>query len=357
MAQPVDPNSFQAQGELFPVAEQVSQGYDNGSKLYSLSENGVLVYEAGRASEARQYTWFDRTGKEVGRAGGTMRSINSFSISPDIRRLAIERPADSGSGTDLWLLDLERGNESRFTFDASSHSSPVWSGDGARIAFESNRGDGNSRLYRRPSNNTGPDEVLFESKFGVAPQDWSRDGKYIIFRPVRGPIDLWALPLAGARKPIRLVGTPGVAETDTMGQLSPDGRWLAYTTNASGLFQVMVQLFAPAFEKTIAAKWQISTGGGAQTTLARRWQRAVLHGAGRRANGCGGEIVSRKLRTLHSRIAFSIPGRCSNGLRILELHAQPRRQALSDPYTGRCGRRIAGAHGSGQLAIWCEEIN
>jgi serine/threonine protein kinase len=268
MAQPVDSNSFQAQGELFPIVEQVSQGYDYGSKLYSLSENGVLVYETGRASEARQYTWFDRTGKEVGHAGGTMRSINSFSVSPDLKRLAIERPADSGSGTDLWLVDLERGSESRFTFDASLNSSPVWSGDGARIAFESNRGDGNSRLYQRPSNNTGPDELLFESKFGVTPLDWSRDRKYIIFRPVRGPIDLWALPLAGARKPIRLVATPGVAETDSMGQLSPDGRWLAYTTNASGLFQVMVQPFAPAFEKPIAAKWQISTSGGAQP----RWR-------------------------------------------------------------------------------------
>ena len=197
-----------------------------------------------------------------------MRSLNSFSISPDGKRLATEHPSDSGSGTDLWLADLEHGNESRFTFDASLNSSPVWSGDGARIAFESNRGDGNARLYLRRSNNTGPDEVLFESKQGVTPQDWSRDGKYIIFRPVRGPIDLWALPLAGERKPIRLVATPGVAETDTMGQLSPDGRWLAYTTNASGLFQVMVQPFVPAFEKPLAAKWQISTAGGAQP----RWR-------------------------------------------------------------------------------------
>ena len=268
MAQPVDPNSLEAQGELFPVAEQVSQGYDYGSRLYSVSENGVLVYQKGRAVEGRQHTWFDRTGKEVGHARGTMRSLNSFSVSPDGKRLATEHPSDSGSGTDLWLADLEHGNESRFTFDASLNDGPVWSPDGARIAFESNRGDGNARLYQRRSNNTGPDELLFESKFGVTPQDWSRDGKYIIFRPVRGPIDLWALPLAGERKPIRLVATPGVAETDTMGQLSPDGRWLAYTTNASGLFQVMVQPFVPAFEKSLAAKWQISTAGGAQP----RWR-------------------------------------------------------------------------------------
>jgi eukaryotic-like serine/threonine-protein kinase len=267
LAQPVDPNSFEPQGELVPVAEQVSQGYDYGSRLYSVSQN-VLVYQKGRAGEGRQHSWFDRTGKEVVHAGGTMRSLNSFSISPDGKRLATEHPSDSGSGTDLWLADLEHGNESRFTFDASLNSSPVWSADGARIAFESNRGDGNARLYVRRSNNTGPDELLFESKFGVTPQDWSRDGKYLIFRPVRGAIDLWALPLAGDRRPIRLVETPRVAETDTMGQLSPDERWLAYATNASGLFQVMVQPFAPAFEKPLAAKWQISMAGGAQP----RWR-------------------------------------------------------------------------------------
>jgi serine/threonine protein kinase/Tol biopolymer transport system component len=272
MSQPVDPKTLEAQGELVPVAEQVSQGYDYGSRLYSLSGNGVLVYQTGRAGEVRQYTWFDRTGKEVGHAGGAMRSLNSFSVSPNGRRVAIERPADSGSGTDLWLMDLahdpEHGAESRFTFDASLNSGPVWSPDGSRIAFESNRGDGNARLYQRLSNNTGPEELLFESKFGAAAEDWSRDGKYLIFRPSRGPIDLWALPLAGERKPIRLVATPGVSETDTMGQLSPDGKWLAYTTNASGLFQVMVQPFAPAYEKPSVAKWQISTAGGAQP----RWR-------------------------------------------------------------------------------------
>lgn len=271
MALPVDPNSLETRGQLFPVAEQVSQGFVYGSTLYSISGNGVLVYRNGRAAES-QHTWFDRAGTETTHAGGPMRSLNSFSLSPDGKRLATEHPSDSGSGTDLWLTDVtpgaQLGNESRFTFDASLNSSPVWSPDGAKIAFESNRGDGNARLYQRLSNNTGPDQLLFESQQGVTPQDWSRDGKYIIFRLERGAIDLWALPLTGERKPIRLVATPGVAETDTMGQLSPNGRWLAYATNASGLFQVMVQPFAPAFEKPLAAKWQISTAGGAQP----RWR-------------------------------------------------------------------------------------
>lgn len=268
MAQPVDPNSLQPQGELFPVGEQVSRGSDYGSRLYSLSENGVLVYQSGHTGELRQHTWFDRTGKELGYAGGAVRGINTFSISPDGKRVAMERQADSGTGTDLWLGDLEHGTESRFTFDPSLNSGPVWSPDGAKIAFESNRGDGESRLYQRLSNNTGPDELLFDSKVGVAAQDWSRDGKYLIFRPGRGPIDLWALPMTGEKKPIRLVATPVITETETMGQFSPDGRWLAYATNASGLFQVMVQPFAPAFEKPLSGKWQISASGGTQP----RWR-------------------------------------------------------------------------------------
>lgn len=268
MAQPVNPKTFEPEGELFPVAEQVSRGYDYGTALYSLSENGILVYQKGRSSEARQYTWFDRTGKEVGRVGNSMRSLNSFAISPDRKRFVLERPSDSGSGTDLWLADIARGTESRFTFDPSLNSGPVWSPDGTRIAFESNRGDGTARVYQRRTNNMGADELLWENKTGVAAQDWSPDGKYIIFRPVRGPMDLWALPLSGDRKPIRLVASPSAAETLTMGQVSPDGHWLAYATNASGLFQVMVQPFAPAFEKPLAAKWQISTGGGAQP----RWR-------------------------------------------------------------------------------------
>jgi len=111
------------------------RGYDYGSALYSLSGNGVLVYQKDGSSEARQYTWFDRTEKEVGHAGGTMRSLNSFSVSPDRKRLALQRPSDSGSGTDLWLADLARGNESRFTFDACISGAPITR---ARMSFCSN---------------------------------------------------------------------------------------------------------------------------------------------------------------------------------------------------------------------------
>ena len=148
-----------------------------------------------------------------------MRSLNSFSISPDGKRLATEHPSDSGSGTELWLADLEHGNESRFTFNASLNDGPVWSPDGARIAFESNRGDGNARLYLRRSNNTGPDEVLFESKQGVTPQDWSRDGKYIIFRPVRGGHSRWR----AKGNPFGWWRRPGLRKRTQWGSFRPTG--------------------------------------------------------------------------------------------------------------------------------------
>lgn len=189
------------------MAEHVARGQNIGSNLFSVSETGVLAYDKGSTSEERQYAWFDRSGKEVGRVGGIVRSFSTFSVSLDGKRLASLRWADSGSGTDLWLTDLEHGRDSRLTFD-SGNSNPVWSPDGAKLAFESGRGDGTPRIYLRASNNTGSDELLFESKEGVEPLDWSRDGKYIIFVPHRGSIDLWALPMTGKSKPIRLVATP-----------------------------------------------------------------------------------------------------------------------------------------------------
>jgi len=264
MAQPVNPKTLQPKGEFFPVAEQVARGQNIGSNLFSLSETGVLVYDKGSTSEERQYAWFDRNGNEVARVGGVVRSFSSFSVSPDGKRLASVRWNDSGSGTDLWLTDLEHGPDSRLTFE-SGNGEPVWSPDGAKLAFQSGRGGGVGRIYLRASDNTGADELLFGSSQGVEPLDWSRDGKYIIFQ---GRMDLWALPLVGPRIPIRLVASGGPGETEAMGQISPDGRWLAYLTNASGVFQVMVQAFAPTNEQARGAKWQISTGGGTQP----RWR-------------------------------------------------------------------------------------
>lgn len=268
MAQPVDPHDFAAKGDLFPVAEQVSHGANPGDFFYSISTQGMLIYQPGAGGGGTQHFWFDRSGKEMDAVGGVVQS-RDFALSLDAKRMVVER--ETGSNRDLWITDLEHGNtESRFTFEPGLNSFPVWSPDRAKVVYGSNRGNGAvMNLYQRASNGTGQDELLFESKENKFPWDWSRDGKFLIYssRNASTQEDLFALPLTGEKRPIPLVATKF---RETQGQLSPDGRWLAYTSDESGRYQVYVQPFAPGWAKPVTGKWQVSlTSGGTQA----HWRR------------------------------------------------------------------------------------
>jgi serine/threonine protein kinase/Tol biopolymer transport system component len=280
MAQPVDPKTMNLTGDLFPVAEKVSGGTNTGDRNFSVSGTGLLVYLTGTAGGARQHLWFDRAGKELGPLGGPVSSLNNFALSPDAKRVVVQRQA--GSNSDLWMSDLEHGTEGRFTFDASVNGYPVWSPDGSKVAFTSTRAGGVNNLYQRASNGTGQDELLLESKDNEAPWDWSRDGRFLVFS-VQTPkgSDLWALPVirektgekAGDKKPIPLLQSDF---SKTQGQLSPDSRWLAYTSTESGRPEVYVVPFSPSAQgpnaqgrvATPSGKWQVSIAGGTQP----RWR-------------------------------------------------------------------------------------
>jgi Tol biopolymer transport system component len=268
MAQPVDPKSMQTAGDLFPVAEQVSTNVSNYAR-YSISENGVLVYQTGASLWDRQHIWFDRGGKELAAIGKPVQSID-FALSPDAKRVLIVHGDISARSTDLWMHDLEHGTESRFTFHASRNRWPVWSPDGGRVIFASDR-KGHFDLCQKASNGAGDDEILFQSGTTKYPYDWSRDGRFLIFMNIEPKTkdDLWALPLTGDRKPIPLLQSEF---NERMGQLSPDGRWLAYVSDESGRAEVYVQPFAagaaPGSGKAVAGKWPISAGGGWQP----RWR-------------------------------------------------------------------------------------
>ena len=264
MAQPVDPQSLQPQGDLFPVAERISRGNSNGNTLFSVSANGLLLFQAGGSAGGNQHVWFDRAGKEAGTVGGAVASRQSLALSPDGKRLAIEQIDGQNGQSDVWIIDMEHaGTATRLTFDPANDTSPVWSPDGSKVAF-AHSSKGTNDLYVRASNGTGQDEILFESKESKIPTDWSRDGKFLIFQSQGAAtgLDLWALSLTATdKKPIPLLQTQYL---ETQGQLSPDGRWLAYTSNESGTQQVYVQPFAPGWEKPMTGKWQISSNGGVQ---------------------------------------------------------------------------------------------
>ncbi|MBZ5617274.1 MAG: hypothetical protein LAQ69_00880 [Acidobacteriia bacterium] len=198
--------------------------------------------------------WFDRAGKPLGTVGPPGDGSDP-AISPDGATVAEDR-SDPVAGTPYILLhDLVHGTDSRFTFDPKTDLSPVWSPDGSRILFCSNR-TGERGLYQKPATGAGKEELLFETPTITVPTDWSRDGRVVNFQNagVHTAFDVWVLPLSGDRKPFPFLQT---AASERNGKLSPDGRWLAYESDQTGEYEVYVQTF-PGKE----GKWQVSAAGG-----------------------------------------------------------------------------------------------
>jgi Tol biopolymer transport system component len=161
------------------------------------------------------------------------------------------------TGRDLWLYDFERGTTLRFTSDPADDANGVWSPDGQKIVFSSNRNNGRIRgIYQKDATGTGQDQLLIQTDFRAAfPRQWSTDGRFIMYSGFAEKPDVWALPLFGERKPFRPL--QGADFSNTPGWISPDGRWIAYVSNESGERQVYVQPFGAG-----AGKWRISKDGG-----------------------------------------------------------------------------------------------
>jgi Tol biopolymer transport system component len=156
------------------------------------------------------------------------------------------------------LLDIARGTTTRFTFDAATEDYPLWSPDGSQIVFTRARD-----FYVKSSGGAGNDELLLKSDNGKTAFGWSADGRFITYveNVSAGAQDLYVLPMTGDRKPVPYLQTEFAEYENT---LSPDSRWMAYSSNESGQQEVYVQPFPSS-----GGKWQISTGGGVQP----QWRR------------------------------------------------------------------------------------
>ena len=252
MGQAFDLDKLQLSGDPFPVAEQVGFDLSTFQTYFSASQTGVLAYSAATGGKT-QLTWIDRGGKEIGPVGQPANYIRP-SLSPDGKRVAVDG-SDLQGNRDVWLIDLASGKPTRFTFDAGQDLFAVWSPDGGRIVFGSDR-NGPRNLYQRSATGATKEELLLKSDFNAYPVDWSRDGRYIayVINDPKTRIDVWVLPLVGDQKPFPFANT-GASERGA--RFSPDGRWLAYVSDESGIPQIYVQNFPGA-----GGKWQVSTSGG-----------------------------------------------------------------------------------------------
>ncbi|HVG30478.1 MAG TPA: protein kinase [Pyrinomonadaceae bacterium] len=265
MAQPFDAGRMQLSGEPFAVVEGVvnvpGEGGPTGYAAFSASANGHLSYLKGSASQS-QMGWFDRAGKSLGPVGSPGLFAEPWQ-SPDGKRIVFGR-TDLQS-PDLWQLDLERGTTTRFTFDAAADACPVWSSDGSRVFFSSNRGGNIFSLYQKIASGAGGDELLLKTDYNTFADDCfsGKAGEFLLYE-IDGPqgrFDLWVLPLTGERKPYPFLQTEF---NETHSQFSPDGRFVAYVSDESGRAEVYVQSFPAS-----GGKWQISTTGGDQP----QWRR------------------------------------------------------------------------------------
>ena len=251
VAQRFDLKSLKTVGEPAPVAEKI--GTDSvGLARFSVSRNGVLAYRTG--DSGNRLLWLDRSGKELETAGATSEHGDpAFSRAGD--RLAFDDSDTRTGKQDIWVRDLARGVNSRFSFGAGNNICPVWSPDGSSIVFASDR-EGGFSLLEKPASGQGEEKLLLKTG-GDRPiaMDWSRDGRYIAYG-LRGKEgwDILVLPTFGDRKPIPVLHTPF---SEFGAKFSPDGRYIAYQSNESGHSEIYVQTFPDA-----GGKWQVSTAGG-----------------------------------------------------------------------------------------------
>jgi Tol biopolymer transport system component len=243
-------------GELTgePVTVAVGVGSDaRGRGGFSISSDGRVAYRTG-GNPRSQFTWRTRSGKaEV--APVEPEDSSYLELSPEGKRVAVQRAINNN--LDIWLMDLERGGSSRFTYDTGNDQLPTWSADGAWIAFSSNRAGSNNLYLKSVGGAVGSEELILDTPNRKQPQHWSSDGRFLLYYEIdpKTGRDLWALERTGGSWKPRVVANTQVEERG--GQLSPNGRWVAYETDESERFEVVVQSFPEPGAHSV-----VSTGGG-----------------------------------------------------------------------------------------------
>jgi eukaryotic-like serine/threonine-protein kinase len=239
---------------------------------FSVALNGTVVYSATAEAAQSVLTWYDPTGKELGRVGESGVQANP-TLSPDGNRVAVDITDLKANNTDVWIDELNKGTSTRFTFDPAEETDGVWSRDGKMIAYRTVANG--SGVSLKNASGLQPEKTLVKVKnamkavdnadsFDLIPNSWSIDdseilcalqtntkeslGSVLVLAPASGGEITQFLPKDSSK---------------TNAQISPDGRWVAYASNESGEWEIYVTTFPSA-----AGKWQVSRGGGTEP----RWR-------------------------------------------------------------------------------------
>jgi len=252
--QTFDLRKFQLAGEPVPILTDVQFLPRISEAVFAASSSGLLVAQKNADSGVAQLLWFDRKGREIGIAlhPGIYGNV---ALAPNGRAVASDTTDPESQNTDIWIYDLETQSAKRLTFDPSIDSLPVWSPDGGRMLFGSNHGV-TFDLFLKDTNGAQEEKLIPQEGPDRLPTDWSRDGKHLLYQ--RGP-DLWSLTFPELR-PTQFLKAVSTLKN---GRFSPDGKWVAYSSNESGRWEIYVTSFPEGH-----GKWQVSNAGGDQP----RWR-------------------------------------------------------------------------------------
>ena len=253
MAAPFDLGKLAITGEAVAVTNGVA-GRPFGAVDLTLSRTGTLMYEEGeQVTGSAEVVYLARDGKASVIDSGWTGNFQTLALSPDGKQLALSML--EGREQQTWIKQLPDGPLSKLTFDGTENYRPSWTPDGRTVGFVSNQ-TGQSKFWMKRADGSAPAELVASQPDRTVNEGfWSHDGRWVVYRTT--PRDIFAKGLGADTATIPLLDTK-FEEMDAA--LSPDGRWLAYTSNESGT----VELYVRPFPQTGTAKWQVSTKGGAE---------------------------------------------------------------------------------------------
>ena len=257
-----DPSSGTVSGSASVVANAVGYQPSTYWTAFDVAQNGTVIYNAGVGAAQSLLTWMDRSGKEVGHIGDPAIMANP-TLSPDGGRVAIDISDQKANNVDVWIESAAGAANTRFTFDPAEEVVGVWSHDGRTLAYRMADADGAS-IYLKPTTGLERERKRFTipraSMDDIVPNSWSLDDRQILCtRQMSSGNHLELLPAAGGEPTLFLTGKG----SETNGQISPDGKWVAYASDESGAWEIYVTSFPGA-----VGKWQVSRGGGTEP----RWR-------------------------------------------------------------------------------------
>lgn len=313
MAQHFDENKLILDDDAVPIAENLNYSEPFSRGVFSLSQNGMLIYQSGNSAAGRKLVWFDRTGKEIGALGQADNYHWAIDYSPDRKKMAIAIFDAASRNRDIWIHDLKRNTRTRFTFDPANDQYPIWSPDGGQIIFASSR-KGHYDLYQKNSSGVGSEKLVLESDINKIPVDWSSDGKFLTYTSTgntKTKQDLWILPLTSGEAGKSPEPKPFVMTefNEGWGRFSPDGKWIAHESEESGRWEIYVRPFPGP-----GGKWQISANGGEYVFWRGDGKELYYQSSGTSVKATEIEISGSAIQVGTEKILFDLPGGSSSNI-------------------------------------------